>query len=124
MPAVQFLRNQESIGHVLLREIEYRDRPIRGPLAQASVDVVLEADLAAAGRSDRLEDTVDYVRAYALVQEVVEGEPCQLLEAVAERIAGRLLQLERVRRATVSVRKRPPLEGGFRAFGVELTRPS
>src|SRR6266496_2527178 len=44
VPAVQFLRNQESIGHVLLREIEYRDRPIRGPLAQASVDVVLEAE--------------------------------------------------------------------------------
>src|SRR2546422_916487 len=52
--------------------------------ARFSVDVVLEADLADAGRSDRLEDTVDYVRAYAVVQEVVEGEPCRLLEAVAD----------------------------------------
>jgi dihydroneopterin aldolase len=91
--------------------------------ARFSVDVVLEADLAEAGRSDRLEDTVDYVRAYAAVREVVEGQPCQLLEAVAERIAGRLLSLRRVQRATVTVRKRPPLEGEFRAFGVEVTRP-
>jgi dihydroneopterin aldolase len=91
--------------------------------ARFSVDVVLEADLAAAGRSDRLEDTVDYVRAYGLVREVVEGEPCQLLEAVAERIAGRLLGLGGVQRATVTVRKRPPVEGEFRAFGVEVTRP-
>jgi dihydroneopterin aldolase len=91
--------------------------------ARFSVDVVLEADLAAAGRSDRLEDTVDYVRAHELVREVVEGEPCQILEAVAERIAGRLLGLERVERATVTVRKRPPVEGEFRAFGVEVTRP-
>jgi dihydroneopterin aldolase len=87
------------------------------------VDVVLEADLAPAGRTDRLEDTVDYVRAYELVREVVEGEPCQLLEAVAERIAGRLLQLERVERATVRVRKRPPVQGEFNAFAVEVTRP-
>ena len=70
--------------------------------ARFRVDVVIEADLAAAGRSDRLEDTVDYVRAYSVVREVVEGEPCQLLESVAERIAGRLMELERVRRATVS----------------------
>ena len=91
--------------------------------ARFSVDVILEADLAEAGRSDRLEDTVDYVRAYAAVREVVEGKPCQLLETVAERIAGRLLSLQRVQRATVTVRKRPPLEGEFRAFGVEVTRP-
>src|SRR5439155_22408255 len=38
--------------------------------ARFRVDVVIEADLAAAGRSDRLEDTVDYVRAYSVVREV------------------------------------------------------
>jgi dihydroneopterin aldolase len=54
---------------------------------------------------------------------VVEGEPCRLLEAVAERIAGRLTAMDRVERVTVRVRKRPPLEGEFRAFGVEVSRP-
>jgi dihydroneopterin aldolase len=90
--------------------------------ARFTVDVELEADLAAAGAGDRLEDTVNYALAYDLVREVVEGEPCHLLEAVAERIAGRLLELPRVERATVRVHKKPPLEGEFRSFGVELVR--
>jgi len=90
--------------------------------ARFTVDVELEADLAAAGAADRLEDTVNYARAYDLVREVVEGEPCHLLEAVAERIAARLLELPRVERATVRVHKKPPLEGEFRSFGVELVR--
>lgn len=87
------------------------------------VDVTLEADLSTAGRSDHLEDTVDYAHAYEVVREVVEGEPCHLVEAVAERIAGRLLALERIERVTVRVRKRPPLPGEFGSFGVEVTRP-
>ena len=90
--------------------------------ARFTVDVELEADLTQAGASDRLEDTVNYAHAYELVREVVEGEPCHLLEAVAERIAARLLELPRVERATVRVRKRPPLEGEFRSFGVETVR--
>jgi dihydroneopterin aldolase len=91
--------------------------------ARFSVDVELVGDLRAAGASDRLEDTVDYARAYDLVREVVEGEPCHLLEAVAQRIADRLLQLPRVTRATVRVHKKPPLPGEFRLVAVEITRP-
>lgn len=90
--------------------------------ARFTVDVELEADLARAGASDRLDDTVNYAHAYELVREIVEGEPCHLLEAVAERIAVRLLTLPRVERATVRVHKRPPLEGEFRSFGVEVVR--
>ncbi len=90
--------------------------------ARFTVDVELEADLGRAGASDRLDDTVNYAHAYELVREVVEGDPCHLLEAVAQRIADRLLGLPRVERATVRVHKRPPLEGEFRSFGVELVR--
>lgn len=90
--------------------------------ARFTVDVELTCELAHAGASDRLQDTVDYVQAYAIVREVVEGEPCTLLEAVAERIAGRLLKLQGVAAATVRVFKKPPLEGEFRAFGVEVER--
>ena len=90
--------------------------------ARFTVDVELEADLSRAASTDRLDDTVNYARAYELVRGVVEGEPCHLLESVAERIAARLLELPRVERATVRVQKRPPLEGEFRAFGVELVR--
>ena len=91
--------------------------------AHFTVDVVLEGDLRAPGRSDRLDETIDYSRAYNLVREVVEGEPRQLLEAVAERIADRLLELPRVERATVRVHKKPPLPGEFRSISVEISRP-
>ena len=91
--------------------------------ARFTVDAILEGDLRAAGRSDRLEQTIDYARAYDLVRDVVEGEPRHLLEAVAERVAERLLELPRVERVTVRVHKKPPLPGEFRSVSVELTRP-
>jgi len=92
--------------------------------ARFTVDVDLEADLSAAAASDRLEDTVDYTVAHRLVGEVVGGEPCNLVETVAGRIADRLLALDRVSRVTVRVRKRPALGGAeLRSLGVEVTRP-
>jgi len=90
--------------------------------ARFTVDVDLETDLSTAGASDRLEDTVDYTLAHRLVGEVVEGEPCRLIETVAERIAGRLLALDRVERVTVRVRKLPAVRAQLRSFGVEVTR--
>jgi dihydroneopterin aldolase len=91
--------------------------------ARFRVDVELSADLKSAGASDLLADTVDYSEAYALIREIVEGEPCNLLETVAEKIAGRLLRLERVQAAPVRVAKTPPLDGEFRSFAVEVRRP-
>jgi len=91
--------------------------------ARFSVDAILEGDLRAPGGSDRLEETIDYARAYDLVREVVEGEPRHLLEAVAERVAQKLLELPRVERVTVRVHKKPPLPGEFRSVSVEIVRP-
>ena len=51
------------------------------------VDVVLTLPLAAAGASDDLAATVNYAEVFALARSVVEGAPCRLIEAVAERIA-------------------------------------
>lgn len=87
-----------------------------------TVDVALELDLGEAGRTDRLEDTLDYRDAYGLVREVLEGDRCQLVEALAQRTAERLLTLDRVRRATVTVRKRPPLPWAAATVGVEVSR--
>jgi dihydroneopterin aldolase len=69
------------------------------------VDVVLDADLREAGRSDELTQTVDYRDVYARAREVMEGPPRNLLESLAESIARRVLELERVHGVTVSVRK-------------------
>ncbi|HXM57758.1 MAG TPA: dihydroneopterin aldolase [Candidatus Dormibacteraeota bacterium] len=110
------LEGMEFFGHHGVYEAE------RELGTHFTVDVELELDLGAAGRSDRLEDTLDYREPYRLVREVVEGEPCQLIEALAERAAQRLLALDRVSRVRVAVRKRPPLPGGLRSAGVEVTR--
>jgi dihydroneopterin aldolase len=87
------------------------------------VDVEIEADLAAAGRSDALGDTVDYRDVYEAARAVTTGPPRQLLEAVAEQIAGRVLALARVTAVTVRVRKpRSPLPGPLEYSAVEVRR--
>jgi len=73
-----------------------------------TVDIELEADLARAARSDRIEDTIDYRRVRAIAKEVIEGEPAQLIEALAGRIARKTLQVPRVAAVSVKVTKRPP----------------
>jgi dihydroneopterin aldolase len=55
------------------------------------VDLALGLDLRAAGRSDRLSDTVDYSAVYAVVRQVVEGPPSNLIEQVGERVAAVVL---------------------------------
>ena len=55
------------------------------------VDVELALDLRPAGESDDLTLTVDYGSVYQLVQDVLEGPPIQLLEAIAERTSRQIL---------------------------------
>ena len=71
------------------------------------VDVELRTDLRAAGESDDLAETVNYAEVYAAVRELVTGEPYQLIEAVAARIARRVLD-EHARVESVVVRIRKP----------------
>lgn len=87
------------------------------------VDVEVEADLGTAGRSDALGDTVDYRDVYEAARAVTMGPPKQLLEAVAEEIAGRVVGLPRVAAATVRVRKpHAPLPGPLAYSAVEVRR--
>ncbi len=55
------------------------------------VDLALSVDLGPAGRSDDLAQTVNYSTVYRIVQRVVEGPACNLVEALAERIARAVL---------------------------------
>ena len=76
------------------------------------VDLAVELDLRQPGASDRLEDTVSYTRLYRAVQEVVEGESRNLLEATAQAIASRVLAEFPVAAVRVRVKKpRPPIRG-------------
>mgnify|MGYP006273791725 FL=1 len=88
------------------------------------VDLVLEVDLRPGGVSDRLEDTVDYAEVYEGVRAVVEGEPRQLIERVAEDVAAAVLGTEgRVRAVGVTLRKpQAPLPGIVGEVAVEIHR--
>ena len=88
------------------------------------LDIDVVADLAAAGASDDLGDTVNYGELCAVAERVVTTSSFQLLEALAEALAGALLQVdERIAAVTVSVRKlRPPVAQQFATSGVRLVR--
>ena len=90
--------------HGVLAEERLRDQPFE-------VDLDLHLDLAAAGRSDDVADTVDYGRAAAVAAAVVVGPSVNLLERLAARIAEELLAgFGAVEAVTVTVRKlRPPV---------------
>jgi dihydroneopterin aldolase len=68
-------------------------------------DVELHLDTARAVENDDLNATVDYSTVAAEVVSVVEGEPCQLIETVAERIAQRLLGSQSITWVRVTVHK-------------------
>ena len=56
------------------------------------VGVEMSLDLQPAGTSDNLTETVDYGEVHREVREVVEGEPVNLIEAVAEKVAASVLK--------------------------------
>jgi dihydroneopterin aldolase len=106
--------------HGVLPEERVRAQPFE-------VDLDIEADLAAAGRSDDLSDTVDYGALTDAVVAVMAGPPVNLLEHLAERVAAATLELTgpRATAVTVTVRKlRPPVAGDLASAAVRITRPA
>ena len=55
------------------------------------VSVEMSLDLQPAGATDDLTKTVDYGEVHRLVRGIVEGEPVNLIEAVAEKVAASIL---------------------------------
>ena len=84
----------------------------------------MAADLAEAGRTDALADTVDYGAVVAAVEHIVGTESYQLLERLAARIADDVLALDpRITSVTVTVRKlRPPVPADLAWAAVTITR--
>lgn len=71
-----------------------------------SADVTVEVDLAAAGASDDLADTVDYGAVATTVQDRLGGPRRQLVEAVAVDVAAAVLAHDhRIAAVEVTVRK-------------------
>jgi 7,8-dihydroneopterin aldolase/epimerase/oxygenase len=69
------------------------------------VDVALDVDISAAAQSDDLADTTDYGALALTIAAIVSGEPVNLLETLAQRIATACLADPRVTSVEVSVHK-------------------
>ena len=87
------------------------------------IDAVLEIDLRPAARSDALADTVHYGQLADRLVAVVTGEPVNLIETLAARLAQVCLADARVRAATVTVHKpQAPIPHEFADVAVTLRR--
>ncbi len=114
---------------IRLKEITVFPRLGVGDLEKAwvqkvTLDVELHLDLSAAGRSDRIADTVDYQRVYELVREVSEARKYHLVEALAHRIALSIGERYQVAKIVVRVRKLSlPFDAHLNCVEVELAMP-
>ena len=87
------------------------------------IDVDLELDLGPAAASDDVTDTVHYGELAGALVEVVAGEPVNLIETLADRLAEVCLADLRVAAATVTVHKpQAPIPHEFADVAVVLRR--
>jgi 7,8-dihydroneopterin aldolase/epimerase/oxygenase len=88
-----------------------------------AVDVALELDTRPAAASDELADTIHYGELAEALAAVVAGEPVNLLETLAARLAEVCLADPRVSAATVTVHKpQAPIPLAFADVAVTIRR--
>ena len=112
------LRGLRLVGRVGVLDLERsQDQPLE-------VDVRLAVDLALAGASDDLADTVDYGAVCAQVAATVAEGHVALLERLTSRVADAVLALDpRIAAVEVTVRKlRPPVPHDLATSGVRVVR--
>lgn len=87
------------------------------------VDLTVHLDLAPAGASDDLVDTVDYGRLAQVARDHVASESHRLIETVADRLAGKILEDPRVDRVVVTIHKpNAPIPLAFQDVAVTVDR--
>ncbi len=87
------------------------------------VDVDLAFDCTPAGRSDRIEETIDYAAVARRIDEIGRREQFHLIEALAERIAQMILQEFTPEEVQVNITKpHPPIPLSIREVGVTIRR--
>src|SRR3989344_1654775 len=70
-----------------------------------AVSVRLGVDASKAGKTDKLEDAVDYQEVKNIIASVIEGSSRYLVEKLAEEIAVQVLKDKRVKTIEITVRK-------------------
>lgn len=97
------------------------ERRMRRPV---TLDLEVERDLAAAGRSDQIRQTIQYERIFEVVEDVAANHEHRLVESLGERIAEAILSKFDVESVTITVRKPKPIAGVLDYAGIRITRRS
>lgn len=110
---------------VLIEELECRARvgvseEERRTRQRVLIDLELGLDLRRAGRRDRVDETVDYAAVAQAARRFAEQGSFRLVESVAEKAAGLLLERFPVKEVRVRVRKLSV--PGARSVGVAIRR--
>jgi dihydroneopterin aldolase len=88
-----------------------------------TIDLTLHLPLRDAAASDDVTDTVHYGELAEKVAAIVAGEPVNLIETLAERIADAVLEDDRVKLVQVTVHKpHAPIPLNFADVSVSVTR--
>ena len=95
------------------------ERRMRRPVL---LDLEVEYDLRAAGRSDRIGQTLHYKRIFEVVEDVAANQEHKLVEALGERIAAAVLDKFDALAVTVTVRKPKPIAGVLEHAGIRIRR--
>lgn len=87
------------------------------------VDAILELDTAKAARTDDVEDTAHYGDLAERLAAVIAGEPVNLIETLAQRLADACLADHHVDAVTITVHKpQAPIKQAFRDVAVTIRR--
>lgn len=87
------------------------------------IDVSLRTSTTEAAASDDLKHTVDYGALADTLADIVAGDPVNLIETLAERLADACLALDRVDSAVVTVHKpQAPIAQHFTDVSVTIER--
>ena len=86
------------------------------------LDIEVERDLARAGRTDRIGDTLHYKRVFEVVEDVAANQQHKLVEALGDRIARAVLGKFDADAVSVTVRKPTPIAGVLQYAGVRVRR--
>ena len=117
---------EPACDQILLRDLRFRcavgvDKDERRNRQDVVAQITLHVDLRKAGRTDAIEDTVDYRAMKKQVLHMARDSSFRLIEALAERIADLCLTHERVECVDVVVEKPGALRFA-RTVGVRIVR--
>ncbi len=115
------MTDQIVIKDLFLRTIIGINDDERSNRQDVLINLTLDTDARAAGRSDDIADAVNYRSITKRIIDLVEGSHFFLVEKLAEEIARLCLQDERVERIRVSVEKPAALRFA-RSVGVTIER--